>query len=57
MTIIYSILTIFLFIYGFIVGKYKLFPYNLFKGIDNMIKEIVKQWKADGDWSAELFEE
>lgn len=24
---------------------------------DDRIKEIVKQWKADGDWSAELFEE
>lgn len=41
-TIIYIILAGFLFIYGFSVGKYKLFPYDLLTSITSMIKQILK---------------
>jgi hypothetical protein len=39
----YIILTIFLFMYGFIVGKYKLFPYRLISSVVSIIKQIWKQ--------------
>ena len=41
--LIYTILIIFLFMYGFIVGKYKFFPYRLINNIARMIKQILKQ--------------
>lgn len=36
-------LIIFLFMYGFIAGKYKLFPYNLLSSLNSMIKQIIKK--------------
>ena len=41
-TSIYIILTIYLFIYGFLVGKYKLFPYTLMSSLIDSLKQILK---------------
>lgn len=40
---IYTISSILLFIYGFMVGKYKLFPYELLSSLNRRIKQIILQ--------------